>query len=110
MINDELITLNEVFNNGQSIYFYQDEISNVWATWGYSAYHLVHMEGIKCVTSFSEKMQMPCACITAADFKGIVKDNMSTIECKNGFYLLSAKEKVDVNAYQNWVASLKQTI
>ena len=107
MINDELITLNEVFNNGQSIYFYQDEISNVWATWGYSAYHLVHMEGIKCVTSFSEKMQMPCACITAADFKGIVKDNMGTIECKNGFYLLSAKEKVDANAYQNWVASLK---
>ena len=107
MINDELITLNEVFNNGQSIYFYQDEISNVWATWGYSAYHLVHMEGIKCVTSFSEKMQMPCACITADDFKGRVKDNMSTIECKNGFYLLTAKEKVDANAYQNWVASLK---
>lgn len=107
MINDELITLNEVFNNGQSIYFYQDEMSNVWATWGYSAYHLVHMGGIKCVTSFSEKMQMPCACITAADFKGIVKDNMSTIECKDGFYLLSAKEKVDANAYQNWVASLK---
>ena len=106
-MNDELITLNEVLNSGQSIYFYQDEISNVWATWGYSAYHLVHMEGIKCVTSFSEKMQMPCACITAADFKGIVKDNMSTIECKNGFYLLSAKEKVDANAYQNWVASLK---
>jgi len=107
MINDELIALNEVLNNGQSIYFYQDEISNVWATWGYSAYNLVHMEGIKCVTSFSEKMQMPCACITAADFKGIVKDNMSTIECKDGFYLLSAKEKVDANAYQNWVASLK---
>lgn len=107
MINDELITLNEVLNSGQSIYFYQDEISNVWATWGYSAYHLVHMEGIKCVTSFSEKMQMPCACITAADFKRIVKDNMNTIECKDGFYLLSAKEKVDANAYQNWVASLK---
>ena len=106
-MNTDLITLNEVLNNGDSIYFYQDEISNVWATWGYSAYHLVHMEGIKCVTSFSEKMQMPCACITAADFKGIVKDNMSTIECKNGFYLLSAKEKVDANAYQNWVASLK---
>ena len=106
-MNDELITLNEVLNSGQSIYFYQDEISNVWATWGYSAYHLVHMEGIKCVTSFSEKMQMPCACITAADFKGIVKDNMSTIECKDGFYLLPAKEKVDANAYQNWVASLK---
>ncbi len=106
-MNDELITLNEVLNGGQSIYFYQDEISNVWATWGYSAYLLTRMNGVKCLTSFSDKMQMPCACITAADFKGIVKENMSTIECKDGFYHLPAKEKVDANAYQNWVASLK---
>lgn len=106
-MNNELITLNEVLNNGQSIYFYQDEISNVWATWGYSAYLLSHIDGIKCLTSFSDKMQMPCACITAVDFKRIVKDNMSTIECKDGFYLLPTKEKVDANAYQNWVASLK---
>ena len=106
-MNDELITLNEVLNGGQSIYFYQDEISNVWANCGYSAYLLSRMNGVKCLTSFSDKMQMPCACITAADFKGIVKDNMSTIVCKDGFYHLPAKEKVNTDAYQNWVASLK---
>lgn len=106
-MNDELITLNEVLNSGQSIYFYQDEISNVWANCGYSAYLLSRMNGVKCLTSFSDKMQMPCACITAADFKGIVKDNMSTIVCKDGFYHLPAKEKVNTDAYQNWVASLK---
>ena len=106
-MNDELITLNEVLNGGQSIYFYQDEISNVWATWGYSAYLLSRMKGVKCLTSFSDKMQMPCVCITATAFKGIVKENMSTIECKDGFYQLPAKEKVDTNAYQNCVASLK---
>ena len=106
-MNDELITLNEVLNSGQSIYFYQDEISNVWATWGYSAYLLSRMNGVKCLTSFSDKMQMPCVCITATAFKGIVKKNMSTIECKDGFYLMPSKEKVDTNAYQNWVASLK---
>lgn len=106
-MNDELITLNEVLNSGQSIYFYQDEISNVWATWGYSAYLLSRMKGVKCLTSFSDKMQMPCVCRTATAFKGIVKENMSTIECKDGFYPLPAKEKVDTNAYQNCVASLK---
>lgn len=106
-MNDELITLNEVLNSGQSIYFYQDEISNVWATWGYSAYLLSRMKGVKCLTSFSDKMQMPCVCITATAFKGIVKENMSTIECKDGFYQLPAKEKVNTDAYQNWVASLK---
>lgn len=106
-MNNELITLNEVLNSGQSIFLYQDEMLNVWAAWGYSAYLLSHMDGVKCLTSFSDKMQMPFACITATDFKGIVKENMSTIECKDGFYQLPAKEKVDANAYQNWVASLK---
>ena len=106
-MNNELITLNEVLNSGQSIFLYQDEMLNVWSAWGYSAYLLSHMDGVKCITSFSDKMQMPCACITATDFKGIVKENMSTIECKDGFYQLPAKEKVDANAYQNWVASLK---
>ena len=106
-MNYELITLNEVVNSGQSIYFYRDEISNVWTTWGYSAYLLSRMNGIKCLTSFSNKMQMPCACITAADFERIVKDNMSTIENKNGIYILLTNEKVDANAYQNWVTSLK---
>ena len=56
-MNDELITLNEVLNSGQSIYFYQDEMSNVWATWGYSAYLLSRMNGVKCLTSFSGYLQ-----------------------------------------------------
>ncbi len=106
-MNDELITLNEVLNGGQSIYFYQDEISNVWATWGYSAYLLTRMNGVKCLTSFSGKMQMPCACITAADFKGIIKENMSTIECWDGYYLLPTTMQVDADAYQKWCTSLK---
>ena len=106
-MNYELITLNEVVNSGQSIYFYRDEISNVWTTWGYSAYLLSHTDGVKCLTSFSDKMQMPCACITATDFEIIIRDNMRTIENKNGIYILLTNEKVDANAYQNWVTSLK---
>ena len=106
-MNPDLITLNEVLNNGDRIYFYQEETTGTWTTYGYSAFLLSQMNGVKCLTSFSDKMQMPCACITATDFKGIVKNNMSTIECKDGFFLLPAKEKVDANAYQNWIASLK---
>lgn len=106
-MNYELITLNEVVNSGQSIYFYRDEISNVWTTWGYSAYLLSHMDEVNCLTSFSDKMQMPCACITATDFEIIIRDNMGTIENKNGIYILLTNEKVDANAYQNWVTSLK---
>ncbi len=106
-MNDELITLNEALNDGRNIYFYQEEKTNVWVTWGYSAYLLSHMDGVKYLTSFSDKMQMPCACITAVDFRVIVRDNIKTIECKDGFYMLPVGSKIDANAYQNWVNNLK---
>ena len=99
--------MNEVFNDGNAIFFYPHEETGIWVTYGYSAYKLAHMDNVNCLSSYSIDMQMPYACITVSDFKVIVKNNMSTIECKDGFYLLLTKEKVDANAYQDWVASLK---
>ena len=106
-MNDELITINEVLNSGQNIYLYKNETLNLWTTWGYSAYLLSNMDGIKCLTSFSDKMQMPCTCITATNLEGIFRNGIDSLERKEEFYLLSVKEKVDADAYQNWVASLK---
>lgn len=106
-MNLDLITLNEVLNDGSKIFFYQEEITDAWVAWGYSAYLLSQMNGVKNLTSFSDKMQMPCVCISNADFKGIVRDNMATIECKDGFYMLPTQMQVDDDEYQKWVASLK---
>lgn len=43
-MNEELITMNEVLNDGSSIYFYQQGSTSIWATYGYSAYLLAHMQ------------------------------------------------------------------
>ena len=43
-MNEELITMNEVLNDGSSIYFYQQESTGIWVTYGYSAYLLAHMQ------------------------------------------------------------------
>lgn len=107
IMNTDLITLNEVLNNGESVYFYQEPMTGSWVTYGYSAFQLSQMNGISSIASFSEKMQMPCVCITEATFRGIVKENMKTIECKDGYYLLPTKAQVDDDAYQKWVTSLK---
>lgn len=106
-MNTDLITLNEVLNNGKNAYFYQEPMTGCWVAYGYSAFLLSEMNGISSIASFSEKMQMPCVCITEATFKGIVKENMSTIECRDGYYLLPTTMQVDADAYQRWCTSLK---
>lgn len=107
MKNDELITLNEVLNNGNRIYFYEDEVLGVWRAWGYSAYHLAHMTEIDCVTSFSERMQMPYTCITAVDFRALYNKNMKSIECKDGIYSLETDKCINPDLYKDWVTNLK---
>ncbi len=106
-MNKDLVTINEVVNDGSSIFFYQEETSGVWVTYGYSAYLLSQMSEIKTLSSFSELMQMPCLCISNADFRGIVKNNMSTIECRDGYYYLPTSTKVDKELYREWINSLK---
>lgn len=106
-MNEELIALNEVLNDGTKIFFYPEETAEAWAAWGYSAYRLSLMAGGKCLTSFSDRMQMPCARITDAGLRAIVRDNRRTIEYKDGIYILPADKAVDANVYRNWVASLK---
>ena len=106
-MNDELITLNEIQNEGNRIYFYKDEILGVWTTWGYSSYNLAHMVGIKYVASFSEKMQMPCACITEGCFREIINNNIQFTEYKDGSYSLTIEKSINPNLYRDWVMSLK---
>ena len=106
-MNLDLVTLNEVLNDGSTIFFYQEETTDAWVAWGYSAYLLSQMPGVNHLSSFSDKMQMPCVCISNTDFKAIVRNHVATMECKDGYYLLPTTAQVDEDAYQEWVTSLK---
>ena len=106
-MNEELITMNEVLNDGSNIYLYQQESTGIWVTYGYSAYLLAHMQDIKCLSNFSEHMQMPCVCMTEADFKKLVIANMKVIEVKDGYYHLPSNTNVEQDSYQTWTNSLK---
>lgn len=106
-MSDDIITLNEALNDGSSIYFYQQESTGIWVTYGYSAYLLAHMQNINCLSSFSEHMQMPCACVTEAEFKKLVVANRKVIEVKDGYYHLSTNTNIEQDSYQIWTNSLK---
>lgn len=106
-MNKDLITMNEVFNDGRAIFFYQHEETGIWVTYGYSAYNLAHIDNVDCISNYSDDMQMPCACITNTDFKNLVIAHMKTIEVKDGFYQLPMESKIESDSYQTWVNSIK---
>lgn len=106
-MNADIITLNEVLNNGSDIYLYHEEITGCWVTFGYSAYLLSIMSD-HYIANFSAKMQMPCVCIAESTFRELMKENVKGVTCTEGCYRVYSTSSVNFDAYQNWVAGLKQ--
>lgn len=105
-MNIELITLNEVLNDGSQIYMYQEETTDIWVTWGYSAFLLYRMHGEKCLTNYSEFMQMPCTLISPSDFSQIMPESLDVKSNRTSH--LQTNLKVDDEEYQKWVEELKK--
>lgn len=105
-MNIELITLNEVLNDGSQIFFYQEETTGIWVAWGYSAFLLHRMIGKKCLTNYSELMQMPCTLISSFVFCSIVPNTLEA--AANRTRQLQTNLKVDAEEYQKWVEELKK--
>ena len=103
----DIITLNEVLNNGSDIYLYPEELTGCWVAFGYSAYLWSIMGDARYIANFSVKMQMSCVCIAEATFREFIKENVKDATCKDGYYRVSSASSVIFDAYQNWVASLK---
>lgn len=106
-VNEDVVTMNEVLNTEQGIYFYQDKSIGGWVAYGYSAYLLSQIDGMNHLASFSERMQMPCVCIADVDFRKLVKENAKSIICKDGWYYLPMKKTVDTGDYNNWVKKVR---
>ena len=106
-MNQELITLNEVFNTGNTIYFYNDEITATWVTFGYSAYLLSRFDNITCLATYSNPMQMPCVTLSEAEFKILHLAHRDSFTAGDSGYLMSVATQVDETQYQAWVQGLR---
>ena len=106
-MNQELITLNEVFNAGNTIYFYNDEITSTWVTFGYSAFLLSRVDNITCLATYSNPMQMPCVTLSEAEFKKLHLAHRDSFTAGDSGYLMSVDAQVDDTQYQTWLQGLK---
>lgn len=106
-MNQELITLNEVLNDGSTLFIYREELTGNWFSYGYSAYLLSRIEHVNNLSGFSETMQMPFVCITASDFRKVFKDRLTVVGSESDNYRFSTTVSVDSEAYRHWVDGLK---
>lgn len=58
-MNKDLITMNEVMNDGKTIHLYFNQEVGLYVAYGFSAFFAAHIVDI--IASFSEDMQMPVA-------------------------------------------------
>lgn len=105
IIINEMITLNEVNNDGKSIYLYFNGLVGLYATYGYSAYLLSRITDAK--VSYSDSMQMPVVVINAEHLEELTKE-LTVKSLGKGFYCLEANEAVDENAYADWAAKARK--
>ena len=100
-----MITLNEVNNDGKSIYLYFNGLVGLYATYGYSAYLLSRITDSK--VSYSESLQMPVVVINTEHLEDLKKKLTIKTQGK-GFYCLEANETLDENAYIDWAAKARK--
>ena len=64
-MNTDIITLNEVENDGKTIHLYYNAAVGFYVAYGYSAFFVTHVAAPAC--SFSEELLMPVALLRRSE-------------------------------------------
>lgn len=107
IMNQELITLNEVLTDGSTLFIYREDQTGNWVSYGYSAYLLSLMFGRNNLSGFSDTMQMPFVSITDSDFRKVFNDRPDLVGPDSDNYRFSTTVSVDSESYRRWVDGLK---
>lgn len=111
-MNTEMITLNEVQNDGTLIHLYWNNDAEVWLSYGYSAYALrllLKVRGYDCLRRYSEQMQMPCTLVGEGTIRLLASQVGKEVPQKAYFRLVVSQE-IDESDYQEWVHELREEL
>lgn len=104
-MNKDLITINEVTNDGKTIHLYFNSEIGLYVAFGFSAFFAAHIVDV--IASFSEDMQMPVALMSKPDVNEL---RLSTIKHQHDYhvyYKLELKHELPLDDYARWVDSVK---
>lgn len=104
-IDKELITTNEVQNNGKVIHLYFNTEVGLYVAYGFSAFFASHMVDV--ITAFSEDLQMPVALMRKQDVSELRLSCKKEEHDYHVYYKLVLKQKMPLDDYARWANSTK---
>lgn len=104
-INKDLITLNEVRNDGKTIHLYFNGEIGMYVAYGYSAFYAAHI--VNMTASFSESLQMPVALMRKREVSELRMSTLKREHDYHRYYRLELRKKLGREDYVRWADSLK---
>ena len=104
-MDKDLITMNEVQNDGKTINLYFNPEVGLYVAYGFSAFFAAHIVDV--ISAYSEDLQMPVALMRKPDVSEL---RLSTIKHQHDYhqyYKLELKRKIGLNDYKRWVDGVK---
>ena len=104
-IDNELITKNEIQNDGKTIHLYFRPDVGLYVAYGFSAFFASHIVDV--ITAFSEGVHMPVALMRKPDVSEL---RLSTVKHQHDYheyYKLELKHAIPLDDYTRWANSTK---
>ncbi len=114
-MNTDIITLNEVVNDGKTIHLYYNASVGFYVAYGYSAFFVTHFASPPC--SFSDELLMPVAllrCSEVAALRGAALRKAVLCGAAEGaaedygdYVRFGMQEEIPRDGYAAWVEKVK---
>ena len=103
-MDKDTITLQEVGNDGQSIFLYYDAMAGVYLAYGLSAYYTTMVT--EPYMSYSEEMQMPVALLRRENILYLRQSLKKVEHTQKSFYRFQLRVPVGEAGYSRWAQNI----
>ena len=104
-MNNELIVMNEVENDGKTIHLYFNPEIGMYVAYGFSAFFVSHIVNI--ISSFSDEFQMPVSLMRKSNVEELRLSTTKHVHDYHQYYRLELKKPIDLDGYVDWANSVK---
>ena len=102
---NDIITRNEVLNDGRTIHLYFNGLVGLYAGYGISAFLLHRM--VDASISYSMDMQMPVAVLNATRYEQL-RGHVEVVRDVQNYRCLRTKDAADEDQYDVWAGRLRE--
>ena len=104
-IDSTKVTLNEVGNNGKTVYLYYDELAGLYLAFGFSAFYTMMV--VEPHVSYSEVLQMPVALLRRDHILNLRQSLKKLEHVEKQFYRFEMKTVVGEEGYDEWACKVR---